>query len=303
MIRIGIIGSESTHADAFSALANLPDGDGNHLYEDVRVTAIWGEDPAHTAALSQKNHIGHICAVSDEMLEEVDAVMVLGRDGSVHCGHALPFVEKGIPVWVDKPFTTDFASAQKLVDTSIARGSILAGGSTCKYCEDVLHMRNERLALCERGGIISGAFNFPGELSSPWGGIWFYGGHAAEMLTTMFGENPLSVKSDIHCGNLMSIVKYPLFSVGINFSGVSEFWGSIYAAEKVVMQKIDISRVYRAGFVKFIEAIKRGRMLESYASLLRPVLFLEALETSIKEAVEVPVQLQALKQYESWETV
>lgn len=301
MIRIGIIGSDSSHADAFSALANLPDSTGNYRYADVRITAIWGEDPIRTRALSQKNKIETVCEAPGEMHSLVDAVMVVLRNGGTHLKYALPFVQAGMPVWVDKPFTTDFAGAQKLVDASIARGSVLAGGSTCKYCGDVLQLQKERRTLCEAGDLLSGAFNFPGSMSSPWGGIWFYGGHAAEILTTIFGDCPVSITSQVHGDNIFSLVKYPSFGVTINFAEVPAFWGSLYAPERVVMQPIDIDGIYQAGFEAFILAVRTGKMQESYASLLRPVLILEALEKSVLEHTEVPVRMQVLKQYESWE--
>ena len=40
MFRVGIIGSENSHALAFTKIFNL-----SGAYEDIRVVGVWGEDP------------------------------------------------------------------------------------------------------------------------------------------------------------------------------------------------------------------------------------------------------------------
>jgi len=46
MFRIGLIGTENSHALAFAKYFNLPNEDGKYNEEDVRVTAILGADSA-----------------------------------------------------------------------------------------------------------------------------------------------------------------------------------------------------------------------------------------------------------------
>ena len=44
MIRIGILGSDNSHALAFAKLCNLPMENGEYRYPDVRIAAIYGND-------------------------------------------------------------------------------------------------------------------------------------------------------------------------------------------------------------------------------------------------------------------
>ena len=46
MFRVGIIGSDNSHALAFSRLANIPDGEGEYAFPDVRITGIFGNLPS-----------------------------------------------------------------------------------------------------------------------------------------------------------------------------------------------------------------------------------------------------------------
>lgn len=287
MYRIGIIGSDNSHAPAFSQLVNLPDEHGVFSFPDFRVTSIFGTDSKRTEEVAQKGCIEHIVQSPEDMMPLVDAVMVVFRHGALHFKYALPFIEAGIPTWIDKPLTISLSEADALIDAAKRHGTFLAGGSTCKYCPDVLSLKAEFDALNASNSVISAGFNFPGELDSPYGGIYFYGGHSMEILMTIFGPDVRSIRTDIHCGNLIAIMKYDTFTVTINFSEVSEFYGVIYSPLRVINQKIDISQVYRHGFSRFASALRQGRMPEDFESLRRPVVLLHALEMSIKKGEEV----------------
>ena len=61
MIRIGILGSDNSHALAFAKLCNLPMENGEYRYPDVRIAAIYGndDDPQHTKDVAQQGiHCG-----------------------------------------------------------------------------------------------------------------------------------------------------------------------------------------------------------------------------------------------------
>ncbi len=283
MFRIGIIGSDSSHARAFSGLANLPKEDNRCPFPDVRVTHILGETPQSAASVAQACRIPVIAGTPEDLYGQVDAVMILYRQGNLHYPAALPFLEQGIPVWIDKPVTIDPEECRLLINLARKNKTLLAGGSTCKYCPDVLRLKSEFLSLCQENTFISGAFNFPGEIHSPYGGIYFYGGHAAEILTTIFGKDVRCIKADVHCGNLVALVKYDTFTVTINFSQVSDFHAALYASSRVVCSAIDISQVYYQGFSRFVEALRRGTPPEPLEDLLLPVRILNTLERAILE--------------------
>lgn len=297
MIRIGIVGSDNSHAIAFSKLANLPDEKGRFRYDDVRVTAIYGAEKERTKEVAEAGKIETICSTPEEMLPWVDAVMVVFRHGNLHYAHALPFLEAGIPTWVDKPFTIFPTETLALIEASKKHHTLLTGGSTCKFCYDVLALQQKLHSILSSSNLISANFNFPGELDSPYGGIYFYGGHAIEIMTTIFGNHPISVKTDVHCGNLIALFKYERFAVTIHFAEVSEFYATLYAESGVITQPIDISTVYQEGFRNFVESLrsflntKNSQMpfVQSeveYHSLLRPVLILQGLEKAIQTGEE-----------------
>ena len=69
MYRVGIIGSENSHAKAFSKCFNL-----SGEYDDVKVIGIWGEEPEAGRKLSEECSIPIM--TPEEMLGQVDGIMV-----------------------------------------------------------------------------------------------------------------------------------------------------------------------------------------------------------------------------------
>ncbi len=99
--RIGIIGSDNSHAEVFSKLINIPQAEqGEYLFPDCKVTAIYGQDMQRTKEVAQRAQIEFIASRLEELMDKVDAAMVVFRDGNLHAEYALPFIKAGIPTWI-----------------------------------------------------------------------------------------------------------------------------------------------------------------------------------------------------------
>mgnify|MGYP003297700542 CR=1 FL=1 len=69
MFKIGIIGTESTHALAFAKYYNLPDPEtGKFNHDDVRVTAIYGTDEAANKKTAEEAGIDLIVEKPEDMM-------------------------------------------------------------------------------------------------------------------------------------------------------------------------------------------------------------------------------------------
>ena len=76
-------------------------------FGDTRVTHAWTQDSDVTARLCAACRIGHAVDRPEDMLDAVDAVIVGRDDWEQHAALAMPFLARGIPVFVDKPLTLD----------------------------------------------------------------------------------------------------------------------------------------------------------------------------------------------------
>lgn len=128
LVRTGILGYSdgNGHPFSFSAIVNGYD-DGKfaaagwpviHNYlkaqgperfgiGDARITCAWTQDPALTAKLCAACRIDTACETPREMIGRVDAVIVARDDWETHAELAMPFLEAGLAVFVDKPLSLD----------------------------------------------------------------------------------------------------------------------------------------------------------------------------------------------------
>jgi len=73
----------------------------------ARVTHIWTDDPADAPVVAATSLIPHVVSTPEDVIGEVDGVIIATDDGDDHVNRARPFVEAGLPVFVDKPLATN----------------------------------------------------------------------------------------------------------------------------------------------------------------------------------------------------
>jgi predicted dehydrogenase len=283
MFRIGIIGSDNSHALAFAKLVNFPDEKtGSYFFPDCRVTGIFGQESTRTEEVASKGNIDFIAVKPEELMGKVDAVMVVFRHGDLHLKYALPFVEKGIPIWIDKPFTIKNEDARMLIETAKKYHTPITGGSTTKYTADVMMVKNAVENSNSRiGRIKTAVMNFPAGLESEYGGISFYGPHLVEMTMQAFGYNPISVLASENNGCVAAIVQYENYQVTMNFIPDNhEYYAVLFGEKGTFIREIDIGGSYLNGFEKFAGMLRTSKMPEPFENLYAPVELLNAVVES-----------------------
>lgn len=75
MFRVGIIGSDNSHALAFSKLTNIKNElTGEYEFPDIRVTAIYGHDEKRTEEVAREGRIEFIAKDPKEMFSSNNAI-------------------------------------------------------------------------------------------------------------------------------------------------------------------------------------------------------------------------------------
>lgn len=287
MIRIGIVGTENSHAMAFAKYFNLPEeATGKVPFEDIRVTAVMGSD-ASTAAVMEKAGVQTRCLTAEEMAEQVDAVMVVNQKGSVHCANAMPFVKKGLPIFVDKPFTSDVAEAEELFAQMTAYGCKVMGGSGMKYCSGILEAKDLVQKLREEGIFVSASMNFIMIMDSEHDGNFFYAPHLVEMALEAFGWDPQAVQATRTGNSMIVVMQYENDAVALHFNRDGlKYNTTIYSTKDYycIDTGIDIFNIYNdyareAGY--FAKMLLGEKEPLCKKTLLRPVEVVAAIERSL----------------------
>lgn len=115
----------------------------------ARVTHIWTDDPAEAPLIAAADRIERVVEHPEEVIGEVDAVIIATDDGSDHVRRARPFVEAGLPVFVDKPLADNLEDLAWFL-AARCRGARIYSSSALRYAPEVLGLRSR---LGELGGL------------------------------------------------------------------------------------------------------------------------------------------------------
>ncbi len=103
---------------------------------DARVTHIWTDDPDDAAKVARASLIPRVVDEPRDVIGEVDAVIIATDDGFDHVRRARPFVEAGLPVFVDKPLATSIDELRAFCSWHRG-GARLLSSSGLRYAEEL----------------------------------------------------------------------------------------------------------------------------------------------------------------------
>ena len=282
MIRIGIIGSENTHALKFSELANGTDGAGRRV-SGIAVTMLYGDDRSQAEDVAKQGDVPYVVDHPSEMLGEIDAVMVTTRHGDRHAALALPFIKAGIPTFVDKPFAISLSDCRQMVEAAKTRGTLLTSYSTLRYTDVVKDLQNR---LTSFGELVSGVSTGPCDFTSQYGGPFFYGTHAIEVMLAVFGYDVKSVTARKVGPDCVAVIEFEsgvLVSLHLLDRAAYAFHLVIYGMKAWESVPIDLASCYVNGLQVFVDMVKTGHMPLSYEQLLVPIEVLHKVATAAGE--------------------
>lgn len=279
MIRIGMIGSDggvqSGHAIGLCRILN----NGNH--PDVNITGIFGDNEEETRAIAEEQNIPFVAETPAELVDKVDAVMIMPRDGGKHLAYAKPFLEAGIPMFVDKPFTCSVEDAEEFVALAQKSGSLLCGGSYVKYAPVISKIREQVEA--KEDTIMSGYVAFPIQLESPHGGMHFYSHHIINCMLRAFGHDVEAISASLVNGKLVAVAHYKDFPVVMNYAtSYSGLHSGIYFESKpAIMEGLAYEGGDEYQCNLFLDMVRTGKGDET-AELLLSVKISCAVEEAMK---------------------
>ena len=194
--RIGIIGLDTSHSIAFTRLINA---NSEETTDGFRVVAAYPKGspdiessvsriPGYTEEI-RKMGITIVNSIED-LLKRVDFVLLETNDGRPHFEQAIPVLESGKPLFIDKPMTASLADAIKIFDFAKKYETPLFSSSSLRYCPGAQESRKG-----EGTGEIIGAETFsPLNLEPTHPDLFWYGIHGVELLFTVMQTGCLTVR-------------------------------------------------------------------------------------------------------------
>jgi predicted dehydrogenase len=289
MVRIGIVGSDNSHAEAFSKICN---DETHELYvKDAEVVSIFGLDPERTQEVATNGKIPTIVETPDEMIGNVDLVLVVYRHGGLHRQYAEPFLRAGVPAFVDKPMSISPQDAKALLDAADKNNTLLTSFSTLRYAKDMRAFIDEAKA---GGPIHMATMSGPADRQSEYGGLPFYGVHIAEMLQELVGTGVHSVHAVQNNQSIVATVTYYDDVIAtLSFLGNTNYvfhMGS-FGEKGHVARPLDAGSCYRDGLDVVLKMLETGEAPLNREQLLEPVKVMTAIDQSLITGKSVDISI------------
>lgn len=284
MFKVAILGCENSHANTFlSAVMN------KKLVDDVEFVGVYGYDPKDTEA-AQKLHdkFGvYVAENYDEFVGKVDGVIITARNGDHHYKYAKPYIEAGIPMFIDKPITNTEEDAKAFMAELKAHNVPICGGSVCHLTSQVQELKKD-VQAGTYGKVYGGFARAPINMDNPYGGFFFYSQHLVQILTEVFGLYPNSVKAFQNDKIYTCIVRYDDFDVTIEFTDGSYVYyaGVSFAKGFVGKEVVFTEQDWNQEFLDFHDLLLGKPQKQSYEDFFAPVYILNAIERSLKSGKE-----------------
>lgn len=252
MYAIGLVGIDTWHTNAYTAIFNGTASTPKQV-EGARITHVWaGNNPEKLEEAEAEAGAPYDVVVDDyqDMIGKVDAVIVIDvdRHGEHHPEFARPFLEAGIPTFVDKPLALEYADAVSLFDLAEKSGTPLQSGSALRFPVEL-----DRDALAELGKLSAIISVGPGE--------WFdYGIHAVEAIGAITDATPQRVYRKTYESKDIANIEYEGGLIGTVMTLRDAdylFHMSIYGENGMLQFRIDdAAGFYRNMMSAFLETIR-----------------------------------------------
>jgi hypothetical protein len=132
-----------------------------------------------------------------DLIGKVDGVLIHSLEGGMHLERARPFLEAGLPCFIDKPFTCSVADARKIAALSQKHKAPVFTSSSLRYAPELVSFLGETAKTGKVLGAVSygPAPLFAQKAGSPPRnpGLFHYGIHPAEVLYTLMGPGCVRV--------------------------------------------------------------------------------------------------------------
>ena len=208
-LRIGIIGLDTSHVVAFTKILNDPKATGP-LAEAKVVGAFRGgslDIPSSadrivkfTQTLTEQYGLKLYPSIA-ELCKNVDAVMLESVDGRPHLRQAIPVIDAGLPLFIDKPMAGSLADVIFIFDYAKEKDVPIFSASSLRYGKTTQAARNGVL-----GKIMHAETHSPCSLEGHHPDLFWYGVHGCESLFTVMGKGCESVVRKSTDGGKIEVV-------------------------------------------------------------------------------------------------
>lgn len=167
MIKLGVIGMSPGNAHPYSwssiingtfdadeisrvgypAVANYLEANKDTLgIPSAKVTCVWTQEREISESIAMSSNIPQVVDSIEEMIPHVDAVLLSRDDPENHLSMAKPFLDAGLPIFIDKPLAITKEDLQYFADQN-SKGRLIMSCSSMRYANEARIVKQEISSL------------------------------------------------------------------------------------------------------------------------------------------------------------
>jgi hypothetical protein len=193
MIRLGMLDFDTSHVVEFTRRLNHKTPDGEQWVDGAEVViACPGSSKIMPERipdyLKEMQTMGvPIVNKPTDMIGKVDGMLIESQEGGAHWEAARPFLEAGIPCFIDKPFTCSTADAKRIADLAAKKNVPVFSSSSLRFGTELVSFLADPKHAKVIGALAYGPAPLFEKDPSLNPGLYHYGIHAVEVLYTLMG--------------------------------------------------------------------------------------------------------------------
>ena len=191
IIRVGVIGLDTSHSTAFTKLMN--NSEAKWPLDTMQVVCAYphGSADIESSVSRIPRYTEEIKAMGvdvvdsiDKLIKRVDAVLLETNDGRPHLEQVIPVLKAGKPVFVDKPMAASLEDVIAIFEAGAYFETPVFSSSSLRYVKPALAARGGELV-----GKVLGCETFsPATIEPTHPDLYWYGIHGVEQLYTVMGR-------------------------------------------------------------------------------------------------------------------
>ncbi len=287
-IRLGLLDFDTSHVVAFSQRLNQK-GVANTQWVEGAKVVIGCPGKSDLAPQRIPGYVEEIKNIGIplvdkpiDMLDKIDGLLLCSLEGGAHLERARPFLEKGIPIFIDKPFACTRKDAEAIVELSKKHNAPVFSSSSLRYAEEVVKVIAE-IPQQERVGAATWGPASLSEKPDKNPGLFNYGIHAAEILFALMGPGCIRVQANYQKDTDQVIGIWSDGRIGTLRglrAGNQGFGLTVFGKKAVRSQVVGTGTIYRELLKQIVTFFQTGKAPVDPAETVELMAFLEASNTS-----------------------
>ena len=276
MYKVAILGCENSHANNFLKAVLV-----DKIVDDIEFVGVYSHEMEAAQKLNEEFGIP-VADSYDAFVGKVDGIIITARHGDHHYKYAKPYLDCGIPMFIDKPITCTEEDAKAFMNDLKERNVPISGGSVCVLNDFIQELR-QAVAEEKYGKTLGGYLRAPIVMNSPHGGFFFYAQHLVQTMMEIFGNYPDGVRAwqkgeIVHCD-----VEYADYDIDLTYTpGCWNYYAGISCEKGFVGDAFVTGKGFEKEFMEFHYLLEGKPQKQTYEDFFAPVFVMNAINRALQ---------------------